>query len=715
MNLYFTSVNVPHHIRAQEYFIHFSSTSPHASALDQFDAFIMSLQKDEWHEAFDCQLHQEIIFQLYAHLFSGDNPMQAELADNTGQNSRWWCRSDESGGTKEERESDVGYHALYQIPLARNPNKTVEIIIKQLQVAATGIQSAVDKLVTENGVKDRIASLWIPQLLERSNNEQHTRIELEATRDSRLSETTNKKKQKQIKDTIKAEIQDDVLKWLFTQPPERYAQLPEDSPLRHTFRGGDHYNILFDVPGVDPHADTPCKILHTILLGIDKYIWMETSKKWNSKKDAEFEDRLSKVSIDGLTVFGLFCPSYILQFKNSLIGRQLKLLQQLAVFCLLPASDSERKLFNLWKANGELGALLWFPEIEDMETYLCDLDVAVDNVLDCWGAFDPARILYKYKLHLLKHLRRDITRFGPAVLYSTETFEGWNSIFRTCSVLSNHQSPSQDIAETLAGMEKIKHLISGGWWKSKDGTYVCAGKGVIEHFENNHHLQHCLGLSSTEFKLLGTVEKVPKMAQKCAKLSTYTNSLCGDKCKPLSWVLYQFGVEGQVFTGRICKILVPSGISDESTAGITLITCYNLSPFRHPHLNMPVLSIADFIDIVPSKIIQFSFNVQHEPGFGDSASTALTDADPKYIVNLHALHNAHLIRKTLPCNLTRPMAIHDGDGARLDAHTEWAQQLQISGPAKQQAARESAAAKQSLKKQAANNKAAATQGTSNGK
>jgi hypothetical protein len=65
----------------------------------------------------------------------------------------------------------------------------------------------------------------------------------------------------------------------------------------------------------------------------------------------------------------------MLQYKNSLIGRQLKAIQQLGIFCLANSSDTpnfgvSKDLFDLWKYNGELGALLWVPEITDMKSYL---------------------------------------------------------------------------------------------------------------------------------------------------------------------------------------------------------------------------------------------------------------------------------------------------------------------------------------------------------
>lgn len=122
-----------------------------------------------------------------------------------------------------------------------------------------------------------------------------------------------------------------------------------------------------------------------------------------------------------------------------------------------------------------------------------DLQILLDNVLDLWAVVDPTRILTKYKLHVLgAHMKEDIRRFGPAILFSTEVFECWNAVFRLCSVLSNHQAPSFDIATTLADMECFKHQVSGGWWKEGD-DYIQAGDKVRNFLKNNKALQRRLG------------------------------------------------------------------------------------------------------------------------------------------------------------------------------------------------------------------------------
>lgn len=125
--------------------------------------------------------------------------------------------------------------------------------------------------------------------------------------------------------------------------------------------------LLLIGAGIDPHRDTPGEMLHTYLLGNDKYAWHPTSSKWKEAEEAIFSVRLQSSCLHGLTI-----PppraAYMMQYKNSLIGKHFETLQQLAVFHLHGlCSDS---LLSVWKATGELGALLWMPEIRNMESYL---------------------------------------------------------------------------------------------------------------------------------------------------------------------------------------------------------------------------------------------------------------------------------------------------------------------------------------------------------
>lgn len=120
--------------------------------------------------------------------------------------------------------------------------------------------------------------------------------------------------------------------------------------------------------GLDPHKDSPVEILHTFELGDDKYIWHETNKVWEKKKDEQFAIRLQALSTDGLSLSPLRAH-YMLQYKNSLVGKHFKALQQLAVFHLHGGLCS-KELFDLWKANGALGALIWYHEIKNIDEYL---------------------------------------------------------------------------------------------------------------------------------------------------------------------------------------------------------------------------------------------------------------------------------------------------------------------------------------------------------
>lgn len=204
-----------------------------------------------------------------------------------------------------------------------------------------------------------------------------------------------------------------------------------------------------------------------------------------------------------------------MQYAGSLIGRQFKTIAQTNVFHVRGLVTDHQ--FMAWKAAGELAALLWVPEIRNINEYrVCslsqilihlkpqlqrDIKVAVANVLDIFSLIDPSKMITKIKLHLLAHIDEDAVEFGPLVGVATEIFECFNAVFRYCSILSNHLAPSRDIALQLGDQEGLKHRLTGGrWFCRAEDEWRRAGPGV-RHFMAAHPvLQRLLGWN--EQKLL---------------------------------------------------------------------------------------------------------------------------------------------------------------------------------------------------------------------
>jgi hypothetical protein len=157
---------------------------------------------------------------------------------------------------------------------------------------------------------------------------------------------------------------------------------------------------------LDPSQDTPVEILHTILLGIVKYLWHNLHTSWSEAQQNLFVIRLQSSDIDGLTVPPIRV-SYKMQYRNSLIGKYFKTVMQMMVFHVHNIVSPDQ--FTLIKAIGSLGALLWIPEIDDMDSYLVskisnsrwlhdlqmiqsDLDILIGNILDAFTLIDPSNV-----------------------------------------------------------------------------------------------------------------------------------------------------------------------------------------------------------------------------------------------------------------------------------------------------------------------------------
>ncbi|KAJ6463071.1 hypothetical protein DFH09DRAFT_1113674 [Mycena vulgaris] len=442
-------------------------------------------------------------------------------------------------------------------------------------------------------------------------------------------------------------------------------------------------HIPFGFEGIDPHHDTPGEILHTYLLGNDKYVWHDTTKNWDDEKANIFASRLQSSSIDSLSIPPPR-PRYVFQYKNSLIGKDFKMLQQLGVFQLHGLCSP--LLFDLWKATGELGAHLWFPEIKNMDVYIADLEVLIGNLLDIWAVIDPNRILVKGKLHVIAHLVDDVRRFGPSVLYATEIFECWNAIFLLCSILSNHLSPSHDIAVTLADMERFEHMVSGGWWKNPDGRYIRAGTVKLQSAAKRQ--------PTTWNSMLPEPQPIGATWVQCKSVVAQS----GDCCKPGFWVFVRKGENSEPFAGRIAEILARGGSTLTQQNTVVMVEPFTVLDIKDPRLNMPILVPSQDIASVKVKPqeIMLSFNAQHDcvscncstdtvPVRQERIITDRTElqvihsAEQQFILNMHGLHNAHLIREVLPRAL---IALVPYLQDRCASHLRFATQLRQTEPAR---------------------------------
>ncbi|KAJ7887199.1 hypothetical protein B0H13DRAFT_1627546 [Mycena leptocephala] len=690
LNVYTANANLPGQLLQQEYFVRFVSTSPHAGALEQLKVVVDQVKSTHLKplRTYNADTLRPCSFRLNVPDGPADNPQQAEEASHIGHQGNYFCRRCLVGGTNEEKECPDGYHSFYQAGRPRNVEDIRSCVLSQLSLATYGVASHVDALQTSTGTKDKIAQHWIDILIEKSR-------EMQASTPGRSVD----------------EISNELLVWLAKET---------DQP----------YNPLLDLPFFDPSQDTLVEILHTILLGHAKYTWYELHHNWTAVQQDIFTIRLQGTNLDGLRVPPIRA-AYMMQYRNGLIGKHFKTLMQTMIFHIHDLVTPDQ--FALVRALGELGPILWMPVIDNMEEYLADLQILIDNILDAFAAIDPSKILIKLKLHVLEHIPDDIRRRGPAVRFSTEVFECFNAIFRLCSVLSNHQAPSRDIAAKFADLDRVKHILSGGYWfDESELAWVRGGKDVQRILRNTPIIQRHLGWAPPPFWIPGQIKAVAQKKQ--AKLTALTAeqamltgaanpasialdpatlwtdgtnvaSVSGDCCTVGSWAVFR--VNDFPMIARLSKILLPKG--SKSAQGILVVAKYDPGEALHPHYRMPILlpdTAAQRI-LVPSDSIQFSFNVQHDCRASECDASGVAHQmqerqqsdkiihsivhkdDTRFIINLHGFHNARLLRKYLPVALTTPRPLF---ADRRQRHDELSAILTVTQKAKRAATQEKAAA-----------------------
>ncbi|KLO11010.1 hypothetical protein SCHPADRAFT_930212 [Schizopora paradoxa] len=659
-----TLAGLPKKLLNQEYFMQFISCSPHATALEQATAICNAIKKSRDRViAYDSSLGREVMFFINLFQELSDNPMLAELCSHIGLRGNMLCYRCWVGGTQDYKTTDEGYHSLFAPGKLRNVDETRTEVLGQMDDLAQG--NFVEDRQRLTGVKDSLLQQYADSIELQRNDA------MDSLHDSEIE-----------LDALQEAVDTSVYAWLGKQ-----CEL---------------INPFLELPGFDPHRDGPVEPLHTVLLGVIKYSLALTCKVIDAQNKLPlFQARLASVEIDGLNIPPLR-PQYLIQHRGSLIGRNFKQLMQLLVFVLHDLTSVEIR--QLWVTAGSMAAILWYPEIKNVTAYSDELQHAINNFLDALVAVDPSRITTKPKCHILTHTPADIQRFAPSQVLSTETFEGFNGVFRLCSVLSNHHAPSRDIGVNLSNIGRLRHISPDD--TSGTTEWIQAGPEVRKFVSDNPEILEHLGWSSTRQSPPGCFRRpakvklqavnwhshcasqaIPILLPPTATFEAYNYVHCtsmiattGDVVKKGSFIASRKDEHSELLVGRV-KDIFNSDCVDANPRGIVVIERFSVGG-QHSELYMPTIHryaepIIFLAGPEASLNSEFNLNTHGIANLNDSSSTSnllLTHStiafvlqereetsvlvsvvkhgdEDHFVVNAHALHNAQLLRQVFPPEL----------------------------------------------------------------
>ncbi|KAG8787398.1 hypothetical protein FRC12_015622 [Ceratobasidium sp. 428] len=684
---YFSNGALTREVLNSEYSVQFIVTSKHASPSELMQGIREDLEESFQNPvaACDCEAHEEVLIQGYPVFSAADNPMQAEQCSCQLQNANFSCRTCGAGGTTEFKQSEGGYPTLFRAGEKRNPLQTRGRVNALVEMSIQpGRKTHIKEQARDWGIKDTLGQLAIDRM-----------IEMRETQSSRHAAS-------EITSSLQLE-------------------------LGRVRRQGCFNTFLdMDLFGFDAHQDTPTEILHTVLLGVVKYFWGQTvfllSKSHQMHK---LQARLSGLSTSGLNIDSI-SEKYMCHYTGSLVGKHFKILAQLMPFACYDLVETD--LMEAWLLLGRLTVLLWFTEIENIDTYLVELQLIIDDFLLAAARCSPSIIVLKPKFHFLVHLPTYIRRLGPAIMFSTERFESFHGVFRAGSVFSNHQAPSRDIAEYFI----ILTCLAGGYWKA-GVSWVRASTFVCEFILGHPEFSNLLGIPSGNHKDVGHVVFLPRQhAQSCVPapwhefgrdrsllpsvgpgppkstyfhiLSTYSQS--SDPVKVGSNVLLQSQTFAQIKALFGC--VEPNGtiVYYASASG------YQVSARKHDLFDMPVLEPYGDLFCVSICSLVCLVNLQHDcVAAGDCAlrpvaerqeredisqtcDTVQHSNNQRYILNTHGLHCIQRIRLALP----EPLLAWRGLGVnQSEIHNEAVKKLALATNNKSLQAEARRAAKEAFK------------------
>ncbi|EFP86451.2 uncharacterized protein PGTG_12407 [Puccinia graminis f. sp. tritici CRL 75-36-700-3] len=434
ISYYFTLSGLPPTWTNQNYNCHYLSTSNEAGAMELAGPIVSDLKAmaAEGYPAYDCTINEEVLVVSTILSFLGDSPMHAEITSTPiPGNSLHPCR------------------ACPLSSVSVKAKATLDYVKRFLMIGPSGSWVRLNKLSWQK-IKTRCYETWVMAQKPRTK----TKVGEQVTKHG-------------IKDIINTEIIDkryEILEAKESASDSDKAFL-EMLKKRNQEEIDELFNPLFQVPGFDGCQDTPVEVLHVFLLGVVKYLVRHFMRRLDGDDRYLVAARYRSFDIDGLNA----APFVLFEYMD----------------------DTEREL---WSALCKLAPLIFQTRIDNMAMFQLQLNHHIRQFLYLLIK-RTAQWVNKPKVHMLLHLAESILRFGPACLFATEKFEGYNSVLRNASVHSNRHSPGQDIGNTFVDYHNLRHLTSGGrFFDKKRKEYCAAGPSVSEVF-NNTSVQRSMGFN----------------------------------------------------------------------------------------------------------------------------------------------------------------------------------------------------------------------------
>ncbi|KAL0097591.1 hypothetical protein J3Q64DRAFT_1713924, partial [Phycomyces blakesleeanus] len=258
---------------------------------------------------------------------------------------------------------------------------------------------------------------------------------------------------------------------LANSSPGRDTEIPNALKIRMNMPANkisfrDHLTgRLLELQSFDPEKNTPVEILHTILLGVAKYMVIALVKVV-LKNDTVTIARLSEFLTDYMQSTGL-SRKFIqnLRHSGSFLGRDFKVLLQILPVILITEFSGNHELDLVIPCFVELGQLCSLVFVcQHLIRALFDCNKGTKNELHKAYCIKP-------KVHYLTHLKEDIIRFGPALNYETEKGEQFNKHICKHLFHMNCQNTSRDVCLKFAKQVALQHINSSGN-REKSGTGI---------------------------------------------------------------------------------------------------------------------------------------------------------------------------------------------------------------------------------------------------